>query len=96
MTPEQQLVVEKLGEREIEEIDRALMTNIIPRWRKLAMVIGVTMSKMPHRMVGVPDIFYAERMRKLVEAGHVESQGDLSRMRFCEVRLPGVHGENET
>lgn len=96
MTAEQILAVEKLSKEEIEEIDKALMSNVVRHWRKLAMVIGVTMSKLPDGMVGVPDVFYAERMRKLVDAGHVESQGDLSRMRFCEVRLPAEHGEYET
>ena len=36
----------------------------------------------------VPDLFYAERLRKLVQDGKLESQGNLHYMRFSEVRLP--------
>ena len=37
----------------------------------------------------VPDIYYAQRVRHLVEVGKLESQGDLHYMRYSEVRLPG-------
>lgn len=33
-----------------------------------------------------PDLFYAIRVRYLVESGRLVSQGNLSRMRYSEVR----------
>jgi hypothetical protein len=46
------------------------------------------MSKSPDRINGIPDIFYSQRIRELVEKKLLESQGDLQFMRYSEVRLP--------
>ncbi|WP_425530461.1 DUF3658 domain-containing protein [Xanthomonas oryzae] len=42
----------------------------------------------------MPDIFYAQRIRHLVSAGHLEASGNLNRMRFSEVRLSRLSPEN--
>ena len=42
----------------------------------------------PKSVLGIPDLFYAERLRKLVQDGRLESQGNLAYMRLSEVRLP--------
>ena len=39
--------------------------------------------------LGLPDIYYAQRVLSLVDAGRLEAQGDLKYLRFSEVRLPG-------
>ena len=52
------------------------------------MVVGLTMSSLQSHVPGLPDVFYGMRVRKLVEDGLLESQGNLARMRFSEVRLP--------
>ncbi len=88
LTPEEQAEAEQLTEAEIEAIDRALLLNITYQWRKVAMVVGMTMMNYPNRVPNIPDIFYASRICKLAESGHLESQGDLRYMRFSEVRLP--------
>lgn len=44
------------------------------------------MSLDPERRPGIPDVFYAQRVRTLVERGVLEAADDLSRMRYCEVR----------
>ena len=88
LTPEEEAKVAQLTERELEAIDEALMWNIHHRWRKVAMVVGLTMHNLEDRVRGIPDLFYAQRVRKLVETGRVESQGNLAYMRFSEVRLP--------
>ena len=87
-TPEQQAIIERLSEAEIEQIDSALLSNAIYRWRKVAMIVMSTMSKIPYRVLNIPDVFYASRVRKLVENGYLESESDLRCMRFSEVRLP--------
>jgi hypothetical protein len=38
------------------------------------------------RAQGIPDVYYAERVRALVDRGLIESVGNLRRMRFSEVR----------
>ena len=40
------------------------------------------------RIPNLPDIFYSQRVRKLVELGFLESEGNLDFMCFSEVRLP--------
>ena len=88
LSPEEEAKVAQLTEKEIKAIDEALMSNVQPRWRKVAMIVGLTMSHLENRVRGIPDLFYAQRVRKLVEAGRLESQGNLAYMRFSEVRLP--------
>ncbi len=45
------------------------------------------MDAYPDQYYDVPDVFYSQRLRDLVSAGHLEAQGNLYRMRFSEVRL---------
>ena len=88
LTPEQVKLVEQLTREEIQAIDSALLANCCERWRKVARVVGTTMTELPSRVVGIPDTYYSQRVRKLVEAGLLESQGNLSYMRYSEVRRP--------
>ena len=87
LTPQEKAKVAQLTERELEAIDEALISNTYDRWRKVAMVVGLTMRQLESRVRGIPDSFYAQRVRRLVESGRLESQGNLEYMRFSEVRL---------
>ena len=51
------------------------------------MIVGITMMDLPNHIKGIPDTFYAQRVRKLVEGSHLEAQGNLQYMRFSEVRF---------
>ena len=88
LTAEQLQVVAKLSDAEVRDIDRALLENTAERWRKVARVVGDTMLQAPYRDNSLPDIYYAGRIRRLVEDGTLESQGNLSYMRYSEVRRP--------
>ena len=88
LTNEEKLSVDELGFEEIQEIDNILLSHAHSNWRKVAMLVGFTMRTLENRKRGIPDIFYAQRVRKLVEEGRLESQGNLQYMRFSEVRLP--------
>jgi len=88
LTPEQEERVAHLSQADLNEIDMALLSNADARWRKIARVVGTTMGQMPSEFQGIPDIFYAQRLRRLVTEGQLESQGYLEYMQFCEVRLP--------
>ena len=96
LTPEQEEKVAKLSEKDIEEIDAALLSHAKKQWQKQAMIIGKTMMELPERTPGIPDIFYAQRIKKLVEKGYLVAQGNLDYMRFSEVRLPPEELKNET
>jgi hypothetical protein len=95
LTSEQRLLVEKLSKEEIQKIDDLLLFHAQHSWRKVAMLVGLAMMDQK-RPKGVPDIFYSQRVRKLVGEGRLESQGNLQYMRFSEVRLPDGNNTQET
>jgi hypothetical protein len=72
------------------DIDNAILAVAQTSWRKVAMII-VKAAKtlgpdLPEGDVG--DDMVAERIEALVRAGRLVSQGDISRWRHSEVRLP--------
>ena len=89
LTPDQVKLIEQLTEDEVQAIDSALLSNTCERWRKVARVVGTTMMDLPCRVEGIPDVYYSQRVQKLVNEGLLESQGNLSYMRYSEVRRPG-------
>jgi hypothetical protein len=89
MTPAQEAAVARLSPAKIAALDAALLYNTSGRWRKLAMVIAKMWDHAEH-VEGIPDSFYAIRVRSLVERGLLESQGNLDYMRFSEVRRPST------
>jgi len=93
LTPEQLTLVEMLSDTEIEAIDNALLANTSVHWRKVARVVSATMLELPIRVEGIPDSYYSQRIQKLVNDGLLESQGNLSYMRYSEIRIPA---SNET
>ena len=87
LTDEQSDLVSKLSEAELCHIDDALLSNISTQWRKVARVVGTTMSEQENRIIGIPDVFYAQRISQLAKKGLIESQGNLQAMRYSEVKL---------
>ncbi|MGG5872622.1 DUF3658 domain-containing protein [Pseudomonas peli] len=82
----QELAVSKLSASDVEKIDTELLANTGSSWRKVAMVVGLTMSKTQGQFNDIPDLCYSQRVANLVEQGHLESQGNLLQMRYSEVR----------
>lgn len=74
------------SEARIRAIDAALLAAASADWRKLAFLVAHAMTG-PARARGIPDVYYAERVRQLIAKGVLEARGNLSRMRYCEVRL---------
>jgi hypothetical protein len=87
LTPEQLDAVSALDEAALRQIDEAILRNVTDNWRKVAMVVGITMQQNALHVIGIPDVFYAQRVVLLVEKGTIEAEGNLRRMRRCEVRL---------
>jgi len=52
------------------------------------------MSHLPNRVAGIPDVYYSQRVQALVASGNLEAQGNLSCMRFSEVRLSSIEAAN--
>ena len=83
----QRQAVSELSTEQIAAIDRALLANVPRRWRKMAWVVGHAMFSLDREEFrGVPDLFFAERLRALARNGRLESVGNLRRMHYCEVR----------
>ena len=88
MTPEQAALGASLSPDFVEKIDAELLLRARPHWRKVAMLVGLAMMNPQLRIPGLPDIYYAGRVRALVAKGVLLSDGNLNRMGNSEVRLP--------
>jgi len=91
LSAEEVATFEKLGSEELSAIDDGILSCARPHWRKVAMIVGQTMQKLADRFPQFSDTFYAHRVRTLADKGRLESQGNLSYMRFSEVKLPAHH-----
>ena len=81
-------LVSRLSEEELNKIDSVLMSFASTRNRKVARVVMSTMSELRELELGIPDIFYGQRVKLLVEKGLLVADGNLDYMRYSEVRLP--------
>src|SRR5678816_3729186 len=88
LTPEQAIHVSRLKQEDLWEIDRVLLAQSAPEWRKVARIVAMTSGELSERFANIPDIYYAQRLRRLVAVGELESQGKLEYLRYGEVRLP--------
>lgn len=80
--------IDQLSAEEIKSIDDELIANASTRFRKVARVVGEAMRRQCNSIPNVPDIFYASRVKKLVEEGRLIAAGNLDYMRLSEVKLP--------
>jgi Protein of unknown function len=79
-----------------QDIDGLILSFAKVQWRKVAMIISQVLSECRRRGVDVDEDGIAERICNgvaericaLVEDGQLEAQGDLSRWRHSEVKLP--------
>ena len=86
LSEEQDLAVSNHTELQIEEIDNLLFDSTSANFKKVAMVVGSAMMEAKNKYQGVPDLYFAQRIRELVANGTLESQGFLANMRYSEVR----------
>lgn len=89
LTPHEEYLVSQLTVEQVEEIDQALLANSSIQWRKVARVAGGAMCDLNDRVVGIPDIYYARRIRKLIGHELLEVSGNIDYIRYCEIRLLG-------
>ena len=88
LTPEQALRVSRLKQEDLWEMDRVLLAQSARSWRKVARIVGMAIGELSDRLPDVPDVYYAQRLQRLVAVGELESKGNLAYMRYSEVRLP--------
>jgi hypothetical protein len=90
LTPEQAIHVSRLRQEDLWEIDRILLAQSGRAWRKVASIVEMTSDDLRARFPNIPDVYYAQRVRRLVAVSELESQGNLEYMRVSEVRLPPI------
>lgn len=88
MTQDQQSVANSLSLEFVQAIDDELISYAISRNRKVVRLVMSTMSNPKLRVPGLPDLFYAQRVKVLVSKGLLISEGNLDYMQYSEVRLP--------
>ncbi len=88
MNDEEQAVANRLTPSEVERIDEALLSDCVSSFRKVARVIATALEQMPEQLDKVSVGYFAQRVIAMVDAGKLESQGNLEHIRFSEVRLP--------
>ena len=88
MTAEQQAVANSLSPEFIQAIDNELLSHASSMNRKVARLVLSAMSNPKLRVPGLPDLFYAQRVKVLVSKGLLISEGNLDYMQYSEVHLP--------
>lgn len=88
LSPEEAAVAAALSPDFIARIDAELLSHARPTNRKVAIIVGLAMGNSAVRVPGLPDLYYAKRVRALVERGALIGEGNLDYMRYSEVRLP--------
>jgi hypothetical protein len=66
-------------------LDALILSSASERWQKVAKIIAVVSERAGD---GANFDAIAARIRALVDAGKLQAEGDLSRWRYSEVRLP--------
>ena len=88
MNATQQARADALTPGQLEAIDRQILRSSDVQWRKVARIVAdLMLNDWPGKPDGMADVFYAQRVARLVQQGQLESQGNLRRMRFSEVKL---------
>ncbi|MFM0555228.1 DUF3658 domain-containing protein [Paraburkholderia sediminicola] len=90
LTAAQEEAVSRLTAVDLRAIDAAILANVVDDWRKVARVAGTAMNVYADQKLypGLGDVFYAQRIKLMVEKGLLESVGNLNRMGYSEIRLP--------
>lgn len=87
LSSEEQSVVAKLSNADLQNIDSTILSHCAHHWFKVARVISMTEDDLRAAHPGLSFVFYTQGLKRLVDEGRLDSQGNLSFMRFSEVRL---------
>ena len=88
LTEEDEALVSNLHPSDLDHIDCALLEECATSWRKCARVVLGAIEVTNQTLPDLPVALYAQRIAALVQAGRLQSQGNLSYLRFSEVKLP--------
>lgn len=66
LTSEEKAKVRLLSKKQIEEIDKAIISVATNQWQKVAKIVGMTMLNIPSRVKGIPDLYMVFLIRKVI------------------------------
>ena len=69
------------------DVDKLIFAALKENWRKVALIVGNVFQTCEARSIPLSDEVIAARIQELAEAGRIESQGNLTKWRYSEVRL---------
>lgn len=69
LTFEEKALVEKLSNEAIQEIDKQLLFHAQRNWRKVAMIVGITMMELNDCPEGISDVFMLNESGNLLKKG---------------------------
>ena len=78
-----------------QDIDSLILSAASVQWRKVAFIVGTVLTICQRNAPETNVDAIADRVRALVDDGKLEAQGNLSRMRHSEARLPSADQEPE-
>jgi len=85
LTPLENELCGNLTHEQLNIIDESILANVKSSYRKVAMVVGLAIKTSIDGLT-IPDIFYSQRVKHLVEKGVLDSVGDVKKMRFSEIK----------
>ncbi len=90
--------VTSLCESDVQLIDDWLLSFSTDRFQKVAMIVSKALMRSDEQdlLTNIPDVYFGIRVEALVENRLLQGEGDLSNMRFSEVRLANSFIEKET
>ena len=68
------------------DLNECILSHVHHEWRKVAMVLGSALNECRSKGIEVSNEALEGSLRKLIERGRIEAQGDVSKWRFSEVR----------
>ena len=84
--------IARLGEHDLLQIDRAILSSLGREWKKAGFITAGVMIAAPDEYEDLPEMFYASRIRVLAEASRIETRGDALSLKTFEIRLVPATG----
>ena len=89
---EEQALVTKLGPEGLKRIDETIVRSVVSNHRKVARVIFDAMKAGEFTFSDALVYIYTRRIIEMVASGRLEAQGNLTKPRFSEIRIPTHQG----
>jgi hypothetical protein len=86
LTAEEESLVGGFTAAQVSSIDRNLLSRVSSGWQRMARIVAEAMLSNEATMPGIPDGYYARRLRSFVLDGRLQARGMLECMRYCELR----------